>query len=206
MSNEEKTSITVLLPGGRLPLEIMDAALQIARKHQLGIYLSTLQNLRFLDVPVTLVDEIKKPLAALGAEFKAPGKFPVPRVCVGKDHCKLGLIDTMVLSEKILNHFAGREHTKGKLKIAVAACALGCSGIGVSDIGIVATRNGYDIYVGGKGGTHPRISRRISRDVSEDEVIRTLDVLIEFHDRKTASKQRMYKLLEDPEFPFQETL
>ena len=206
MSNEEKVSITVLLPGGRLPLDIMDAALHIARKYQLGIYLSTLQNLRLLDVPLSLVEEIKKPLAALGADFKAPGKFPIPRVCVGEEHCKLGLVNTATLSEKILHHFAGREKTKAKLKIAIAACALGCSGIGTSDIGIVATRSGYDVFAGGKGGTHPKISRRIRKDVREDEVLRTLDVLIEFHDRKTATKQRMVKLMDDPEFPYPESV
>jgi sulfite reductase beta subunit-like hemoprotein len=205
MPNEKNISLTILLPGGRLSLDIMETALAAAKKYHLGIYLSTLQNLRLLDVPESLLDEIKKPFADLGAEFKAPGKFPTPRVCVGRSHCKLGLIDTEALSRKILAHFAGREKTKGKLKIAIAACAMGCSGIGTSDIGIVATRNGYDIFVGGKGGTYPKISRRIRRDVNEDEVVETLDALIEFHDRKTATKQRMFKLLDDPDFPFSET-
>jgi len=203
--NEEKVSITILLPGGRLPLDIMETALGLAKKYKLGIYLSTLQNLRLLDVPASLLDEIKKPLADLGAEFKAPGRFPIPRVCVGRDYCKLGLIDTEALSRKILAHFAGRKKTKAKLKIAIAACAMGCPGIGTSDIGIVATRNGYDIFAGGKGGTYPKISRRIRRDVNKDEVMKTLDALIEFHDRKTATKQRMFKLLDDPDFPFSET-
>ena len=202
--NEEKVSITILLPGGRLPLDIMGTALGLAKKYKLGIYLSTLQNLRLLDVPASLLDEIKKPLADLGAEFKAPGRFPIPRVCVGRDYCKLGLIDTEALSRKILAHFAGRKKTKAKLKIAIAACAMGCPGIGTSDIGIVATRNGYDIFAGGKGGTYPKISRRIRRDVNKDEVMKTLDALIEFHDRKTATKQRMFKLLDDPDFPFSE--
>jgi len=205
MPNEKNVSLTILLPGGRLPLNIMETALAAAKKYHLGIYLSTLQNLRLLDIPESLLEEIKKPLADLGAEFKAPGKFPTPRVCVGRGHCKLGLIDTEALSRKILAHFAGREKTKGKLKIAIAACAMGCPGIGTSDIGIVATRNGYDIFAGGKGGTYPKISRRIRRDVNEDEVMKILDTLIEFHDRKTATKQRMFKLLDDPDFPFSET-
>jgi sulfite reductase beta subunit-like hemoprotein len=202
--NKEKVSLTILLPGGRLPLDIMETALAAAKKYDLGIYLSTLQNLRLIDIPESSLDEIKQSLADLGAEFKAPGKFPIPRVCVGKDYCKLGLIDTEVLSRKILAHFAGREKTKGKLKIAIAACAMGCPGIGTSDIGIIATRNGYDIFAGGKGGTYPKISKRIRRDVSEDEIIKTLDALIAFHDRKTATKQRMHKLMEDPDFPFPE--
>jgi sulfite reductase beta subunit-like hemoprotein len=205
MANETKVSLTILLPGGRLPLDIMETALTLAKKYNLGLYLSTLQNLRLLDIPESLLDDIKKPLADLGAEFKAPGRFPIPRVCVGRGHCKLGLIDTETLSRKILAHFAGREKTKGKLKIAIAACTMGCPGIGTSDIGIVATRNGYDIFAGGKGGTYPKISRRIRRDVNEDEVVKTLDTLIEFHDRKTTTKQRMFKLLDDPDFPFPET-
>jgi sulfite reductase beta subunit-like hemoprotein len=204
MLSEKKVSLTILLPGGRLSPEIMETALAAAKKYHLGIYLSTLQNLRLLDIPESVVDEIKKPLADLGAEFKAHGKFPIPRVCVGRGHCKLGLIDTEALSRKILAHFAGREQTKGKLKIAIAACSIGCPGIGTSDIGIVATRNGYDIFAGGKGGTYPKISRRIRRDVDEDEVVKTLDALIEFHDRKTITKQRMFKLLDDPDFPFPE--
>ena len=202
MPSEKKESITVLLPGGRLPLDIMEAALRAARKHNLGIYLSTLQNLRLLDVPASARDEIMAALTALNAEFKAPGKFPVPRVCVGQGHCKLGLIDTEGLSRRILEHFSSRETTKGKLKIAIAACILGCPGIGTSDIGIVATPGGYDIYAGGKGGTTPKISRRIRRGLDEGEVIRTLEVLIDFHDRKTISKQRMAKLMDDPDFPY----
>lgn len=205
MPNEKKVSATILLPGGRLPLDIMETALIVAKQYNLGIYLSTLQNLRLIDVPESLLDDIKRPFANLGAEFKAPGKFPIPRVCVGRDHCKLGLIDTEALSRKILAHFAGRQKTKGKLKIAIAACSIGCSGVGTSDIGIVATRKGYDIFAGGKGGTFPKAGRRIRRDVNEDEVVKTIDTLIEFHDRKTAIKQRMYKLLDDPDFPFPET-
>ena len=202
ITDEEKVSITILLPGGRLPANIMETALGLARKYRLGLYLTTLQNLRLLDVPLSLLEEIKQPLADLGAEFKSHGRFPVPRVCVGIHHCKLGLIDTEALSRRILAHFAGKKTTKGKLKIAIAACAMGCPGIGTSDIGIVATRKGYDIFAGGKGGTYPKISRRIRQDVTEDEVIETLQTLIDFHDRKTVTKQRMYKLLDDPEFPF----
>ena len=198
-SLEEKVSITVLLPAGRLPLDIMQTAHDLAARHNLAIYLSTLQNLRLLNVPQSAVTEIKTALAALGADFKAPGKFPIPRVCVGKPHCNLGLIDTWDLSEKILTNFAGRDKTKAKLKIAISACMLSCSGTKISDIGIIAGRNGYEVYAGGKGGPAPRIGRRIKKEVSEDEVLQTVETLIAFHDSKTGTKQRMIKLLDDPE-------
>jgi sulfite reductase beta subunit-like hemoprotein len=203
-SPEEKVSVTVLLPAGRLPLDLMRKVHDLAVQYDLDIYLSTLQNLRLLNVPQSAAAEIKESLAALGADFKAPGKFPIPRVCVGKPHCNLGLIDTRELSEKILARFARQEKTKAKLKIAISACILSCSGTRTSDIGIVAGRNGYDIYAGGKGGPSPRVGRRIKKEVSEEEMLATVETLIAFHDSKTGSKQRMIKLLDDADFPFTE--
>ena len=203
-STEEKVSITLLLPAGRLPLDIMQTVHDLADRYDLEIYLSTLQNLRLLNVPQAAVAEIKSALAALGADFKAPGKFPIPRICVGKPHCNLGMIDTKELTEKILAKFAGREKTKAKLKIAVSACILSCSGTRTSDIGIVAGRNGFDVFAGGKGGSAPKIGRRIRKDVDEAEVLRTIETLIEFHDSRTAAKQRMIKLLDEPDFPYPE--
>jgi len=196
--------ITVLLPAGRLPLAIMAEAHHLAVRYGLEIYLTTLQNLRLLNVPKTAAAEVRARLAALGAEFKAPGRFPLPRACVGGPHCNLGLIDTKAVSATILERFAGRDNTKAKLKIALSGCVLSCSGTRTSDIGIVATRNGYDVFAGGKGGPAPKIGRRIKKDVTETEMLATVETLIDFHDRKTGTKQRMVKLLEDPDFPFAE--
>ena len=204
MNEERKTSVTVLLQAGRLPLDLMAAAQVLAKKHDLGVYLSTLQNLRLTGVTEKAVDEVKSTLAALGADFKEPGKFPIPRVCVGMGHCNLGIINTEEFSKKILDRFSSRKHTKGKFKIAVAACTMCCSGVKTSDIGIMATRNGYEIFVGGKGGPYPKIGRRIARKAEASEVIEILATLVDFHDLKTENKQRFHKLLDDQDFPFPE--
>lgn len=204
MSNEKKVSITVLLPAGRLPLELMAEIEKVATEYNLRVYLSTLQNIRLTDVLERDVETVKKTLATVGAEFKGPGKFPLPRVCVGKDHCNLGIIDTEKLSSEILTHFGDRKHTKAKFKIAVAACTMCCSNIKTTDIGIMATRDGLELFVGGKGGPFPKVGRRIGRKMESGEVIASIEKLVEFHDSKTEKKQRMYKLLADAEFPFAE--
>lgn len=200
----KNVSITVLLRAGSLPLDLMAAVHRLAEKYSLRIYLTTMQNLRLIDVPEDMAENVKAELIQLGAELKEPGKFPIPRVCVGEGHCNLGLIDTEKLSSTILAKFSPRPHTKAKLKIAIAACTLCCSGVKTTDIGIMATREGYEIFAGGKGGPYPQIGRRIARKVDEDRVVEIIGELIEFHDRKTEKKQRMYKLLEDTEFPFPE--
>ncbi len=204
MNQVKKASVTVLLPAGRLPLEIMSVAYGLAEQYGLQVYLSTLQNLRITGVAENDVDTVKTSLAAAGAEFKGPGKFPIPRVCVGKDHCNLAIIDTEKFSHKILDHFSGREHTKAKFKIAVAGCTLCCSGVKTTDIGIMATRDGFEIFTGGKGGPFPKIGRRIARNLSDEAVLETIETLVDFHDQKTEKKQRMFKLLDDVDFPYPE--
>lgn len=202
MGQEKNVSITVLLPAGRLPLDIMETVHRLASQHSFGVYLSLLQNLRLVDVPENVAEEVKQELAKLGAEFKEPGKFPIPRGCVGKGHCNLGLIDPGDLSRKILDTFGGRAKTKAKFKIAIAACTLCCSGVKSTDIGIMATREGYEIFVGGKGGPFPKIGVRIEKKADEQRVLEVIAELVNFHDLKTVTKQRMHKLLGDPEFPF----
>ncbi len=196
------TNITILLPAGRVPLDILQKAHELAEKHALGVYLSTLQNLRLTNVPETIVDEVKKSLSDLGAHFKAPGVFPIPRVCVGDPHCNLALIDTETLSAQILKRFSSSTFFKPKLKVSIAACPACCSGTKTSDIGIMANRNGFEMYIGGKGGISPTIGKRILRNASEQEVLEAIELLIDFHDNKTTKKLRMVKLLDDPALPF----
>ena len=199
----ETISVSVMLPAGRLPLAIMQKAHDLASKHDLEVYLSTAQNLRLLGVPNNVAAEVKASLAEAGATFKEPGKLRLPRICIGKTHCKLGVIDTQQLNAAILDFFREKK-VKEKVKIAISGCILSCSGAKTSDLGIIATRAGYDIYVGGKGGPSPKTGIRVRKQVNEEELLQSLGILMDFHDRKTVKKQRMYKLLEEPDFPFQE--
>jgi dissimilatory sulfite reductase (desulfoviridin) alpha/beta subunit len=204
MNAENRVSITVLIPAGSLPLDVMETAGQLAKKYGFGIYLSTAQNLRLIDVPESDADTVKKTLKKLGVDFKVPGIFPLPRVCVGKGHCKLGIIDTEALSKKILDKFSGREKTKAKFKIAIAACGISCSNPKTTDIGIISTRNGYQLYVGGKGGFSPKTGRRVAKNADDNQILECIDILVNYHDKKTKNKQRMFKLLDKPDFPLSE--
>lgn len=205
MTDEKNTtSMTIRITAGRVPIDIMEKALELAQKHNLEVYLTTLQNLRLNNIPEAVADDVKEKLAALGADFKVKGKFPIPRVCVGAPHCNLGVIDTAKLSQKILDRFSWKEHTKEKIKIAISACNIGCSHTKTTDISIEAMRSGYTVYAGGKGGIAPKIGKRIKRDITEDEVLEVIDTLIDYHDQKTGKKQRMFKLLSESDFPFSE--
>lgn len=202
MKKPEKNSITIMLPGGQLSLDLMETAHQLAKQYDLRVYFSTAQNLRLTDAKEEDLEEIKAALSAKGATFKAKGRFPKPRICAGKKYCIMGQTDTEVLSDKIIAHFKDREYTKGKLKIAVSGCGMNCSNPKLADFGVVATPKGLELYVGGKGGSRPTVGVRIAKELDEDGVIKIIEKLVDFHDRKTTTKQRLVKLLDDPEFPY----
>jgi NAD(P)H-nitrite reductase large subunit len=205
MDNDLKEkSITVLLPAGRLPQPVLEEVGDLIREYGFELYLSTMQNLRLVKVRAEDVESIKARLAAAGAEFKAPGKFPLPKVCAGLPYCSTGIADPAHLSRLIMERFGGRTGVKPKLKIAIAGCPLSCSGAMLADIGVIATRKGWEIYAGGNGGPHPRTGRRLVREADEERVLEVIGRLVDFHQDKTTTKQRLRKLLDDPDFPYPE--
>lgn len=198
------TSITILLPSGRLPLDLMKEIQTLSEKYSLGIYLTTQQNMRIFNIPADSFDTIKSTLASYDVIFKAPGLFPMPRICIGKPHCNLGLIDTDELSNEILSHFKNREKTKPKLKIAISGCALCCSSAKTTDIGIIATKKGLSLFAGGRGGPRPMEGKMILQNADSKEVIQTMEKIFDYHDTNTPKKQRLQNLMSKPDYPFSE--
>lgn len=202
--NSEKKRLTILLPAGRLPLPVMAKACELAQRYGLEVYLSTAQNLRLMGLDEEQLARVRDELAPLGVDFKGPGKFPIPRVCIGSRDCSAGVQDPEDLSRLILDHFQGRGPFKPKLKIAISGCPFCCSGVKTTDIGIMGTKKGFEIYAGGKGGPNPVVGRRIGREADAAQVIATIETLLAYHDRKTPKKQRMARLLGEADFPFPE--
>ena len=110
----------------------------------------------------------------------------------------------MALSQKILAAFKDKGPVKPKFKIAISGCPAACSDALLADIGIKATRSGFEVYAGGKGGPFPKVGRRIAKGADEEAVLGIIERLIAFHDQKTEKKQRFAKLMEEPDFPFPE--
>ena len=207
MTNETQPlakSLTILIPEGIVPPQILRTVTELVQQYQLGLYLSTVQNLRLLDIRDEDESKIREALAAVGAELKGPGKFPLPKICVGMSYCNLGLIDTTALSRKILAAFKDKGPVKPKFKLAISGCPAACSDALLADIGIKATRAGLEVYAGGKGGPFPKIGRRIAKGADEETVLGIIARLVAFHAEKTEKKQRFAKLLEEPDFPFPE--
>ncbi|MGL1930997.1 MAG: nitrite reductase [Desulfotalea sp.] len=204
MKNQEFVHTTVIFPAGRLPLETVNKIMEIAEENQLELFFTTAQNLRLLNIPIEKSDDIKTQLLDLGVKLKKKGMFPGARVCVGAPHCNLAIGQPADLAKKISDKFSTREHTKPKFKIAISACSLGCSTPRTTDIGIISTNKGYDVYLGGKAGIKPQVGVRMIKGVSEEELLTAIDTLVEYHDKNTEKKNRFAQLIKNDDFPFSE--
>ncbi len=202
---EEKQSLTILCNAGLVSSELLDAVNQVVQKYQLTFYLSTSQNIRFLDVRDEDRQVIMDELRPLGAKFKGEIKYPLAKVCVSKPHCSYGKIDTFALEGKISAMLSEIAPLKPKIKIAISGCPRGCSGPLSIDIGIVGTPGGMmDVLVGGKLGITPKVGRRIAHKADEEQVLTMVKELAIYHNKNTPKKQRMFKLIDKEDFPYPE--
>jgi nitrite reductase (NAD(P)H) len=62
-----------------------------------------------------------------------------------------------------------------KIKGGVSGCIRECAEAQSKDFGLIATDKGFNIYVGGNGGSKPKHAELLIADCPPDEVIPILD-------------------------------
>lgn len=67
------------------------------------------------------------------------------------------------------------------MKSAVSGCLRECAEAQGKDFGMIATENGYNLYVGGNGGVNPVHAELLAADIDEDTVIKYLDRYIMYY-------------------------
>ena len=132
--NNKKETLTIVLPGGKLVPEVLQKVCELRAEFVFDIYLSTAQNLRLFNIDGDDLNSIKGALSELGVVFKRPGLFPYPKVCIGKESCNLGLIDSDILSDKIIDHFGNMEKPLHAPNIYERPKALNCYNLPYHDL------------------------------------------------------------------------
>jgi nitrite reductase (NADH) large subunit len=78
----------------------------------------------------------------------------------------------------------------------VSGCARECAEAQGKDFGVIATENGYNLYVCGNGGMRPRHADLLATDLDEDTLVRTVDRFLMFYIRTADRLQRTSTWLE----------
>ncbi|MEZ9510537.1 nitrite reductase large subunit NirB [Vibrio breoganii] len=118
--------------------------------------------------------------------------------CVGSTWCRYGVGDSVRLAIDIENRYKGLR-SPHKLKFAVSGCTRECAEAQSKDVGIIATENGWNLYVCGNGGMRPRHADLLATDLDEATLIQYIDRMLMFYIRTAERLQRTSVWLENLE-------
>lgn len=102
------------------------------------------------------------------------------KACPGTTFCKRGMQDSLGMGLKLDEKYHGMELPQ-KLKMAVSGCPNCCAESKVRDIGLMGTKKGWKVFVGGSGSGRARIGEQIAEDLTDDEAMALVDRIIEFY-------------------------
>ena len=92
------------------------------------------------------------------------------KTCVGKEWCRFGTQDSTGLGIRVERTTWGSWHPH-KVKIAVSGCPRNCAEATIKDFGIVCVESGYELHVGGNGGTKVRATDFLCKVQTEEQVL-----------------------------------
>lgn len=107
------------------------------------------------------------------------------KTCVGEQFCRFGTQDSMGLGIDLEKKFEGLQ-TPHKVKMAVSACPRSCAESGFKDIGFIGIDGGWEIYVGGNGGTHVRGGDLLYKVKTDQEAMEITGAYLQYY-RETAN-------------------
>lgn len=117
------------------------------------------------------------------------------KACPGTSYCKRGQTDSLGVGQTLDDKYHGME-LPGKMKIGVSGCPNQCGETSFKDIGLVGTPKGWRIYVGGNGGTNPRLGEIIAQRIDTETALTLVDKIIAYYQANAKPKERMGRMIE----------
>jgi nitrite reductase (NADH) large subunit len=191
-------SVIPRIPGGEITPDKLIALGAVARKFDLYCKITGGQRIDLLGARVDQLPHIWEELVAAGFESgHAYGKaMRTVKSCIGSTWCRYGVQDSTALAIRIEERYRGLR-APHKLKSAVSGCIRECAEAQSKDFGVIATEKGWNVYLCGNGGSHPRHADLFATDLSEDEAIRVLDRFLMFYIQTAKPLQRTARWLEE---------
>ncbi|WP_332841036.1 hypothetical protein [Paraclostridium bifermentans] len=125
-----------------------------------------------------------KPGAAIGLCVRSI------KTCPGTSFCKRGFKDSVSIGLKLDDRYHGM-NLPNKLKIGVSGCPNSCADNHTRDIGLMGTPKGWTVFVGGKGGTIPRLGDRLVMGIPDEKVLDLVDDIVNLYSDNANNKERL---------------
>ncbi len=203
MANMQKNgtySIVPRVPGGEITPDKLIVLGEVAKEYNLYTKITGGQRVDLFGATLSELPEIWEKLIAAGFETgHAYGKsLRTVKSCVGSTWCRYGVQDSVGMAIFLEDRYKGLR-SPHKIKMAVSGCTRECAEAQSKDIGVIATENGWNLYVCGNGGMRPRHADLFATDLSDEELVRTIDRVLMFYVRTADRLQRTSVWMENLE-------
>ncbi|WP_329573475.1 nitrite reductase large subunit NirB [Streptomyces sp. NBC_01361] len=190
-------SVVPRIPGGEVTPEKLIVIGEVARDFGLYTKITGGQRIDLFGARVEQLPLIWARLVNAGFESgHAYGKaLRTVKSCVGQTWCRYGVQDSVRMAIDLELRYRGLR-APHKLKSAVSGCGRECAEAQSKDFGVIATANGWNLYVGGNGGATPRHADLLAQDLSDAELIRLIDRFLMFYIRTADRLERTAGWLE----------
>jgi len=194
MGNMQKDGTYSVVPrvaGGEITPEKLIVLGEVAKKYNLYTKITGGQRVDLFGARSEQLPPIWQELVDAGFETgHAYGKsLRTVKSCVGSTWCRYGVQDSMAMAILLENRYKGLR-SPHKLKMAVSGCTRECAEAQSKDVGIIATENGWNLYVCGNGGMKPRHGDLFASDIDDVTLIKYIDRLFMFYIRTADRLQR----------------
>lgn len=192
-------SVIPRVPGGELFPEQLIKMGEVAKKYNLYCKITGGQRVDLLGAHLQDLPSIWEELGEVGLESGHAYAKAVRTVksCVGSQWCRFGVGDSTKLAIDIEHRYKGLR-APHKLKFAVSGCARECAEAQGKDVGIIATENGWNLYVCGNGGMTPQHAILLAADIDEETLMKYTDRFLMYYvrtaDRLTRTATWLNKL------------
>ena len=140
----------------------------------------------------------KEDLPAVWADLNAAGMVSghaygkalrTVKTCVGSEWCRFGTQDSTGLGVR-LERMSWGSWMPHKFKIAVSGCPRNCAEATIKDFGVVCVDSGYELHVGGNGGTKVRATDLLCKVATEQEALDYCAAFIQLYREKARYLER----------------
>lgn len=184
-------SVVPRVAGGEITPEKLVILGEVAKEFDLYTKITGGQRIDLFGAQLNDLPLIWKKLVDAGFETgHAYGKsVRTVKSCVGSTWCRFGVGDSVGFAIDIENRYKGLR-SPHKIKFAVSGCTRECAEAQSKDIGVIATENGWNLYVCGNGGMRPRHADLFASDLDDSTLIQYIDRILMFYIRTADRLQR----------------
>ena len=190
-------SVVPRIAGGEVTPDGLIVIGEVARDFGLYTKITGGQRIDMFGARVEDLPQIWRRLVDAGFESgHAYGKaLRTVKSCVGTTWCRYGVQDSVSMAVELELRYRGLR-SPHKIKSGVSGCARECAEARSKDFGVIATEQGWNLYVGGNGGFTPRHAELLVSDVDSATLVRTIDRFLMFYVRTADRLQRTASWIE----------